>query len=143
MSDTSVTVIEPADDDPPRTPDTVAETAVAAIGETSRAAADAGANATRASDAAYTASDAETRAREHADAAARSEAAIGSMMGGLMEAVSNIPVKIGETLQSLVTNTPASQPTVETTESELPKKVVKPNTHWMNKKISLFGRGDK
>ena len=138
MSDTTVTVEETTDGETPSTPDTVAETAVAAVGETARSTAQAEVASQRAQDASYTAGSAEEQARQHADRAQQAADQIGQWASSITEAVNQIPTKIGETLQALVTSAPStSEP--EPVEKEAPKPVSKPQGHWMNRK--LFGKG--
>lgn len=138
MSDTTVTVAEQDGEKPPTTPDTVAETAVAAIGETARSAASASTDARTADNAAYQSSDAAEQARLHAEAAARSESAIATWATSITDAVAAIPTKIGETLQALVTNAPASEPPATPAPTETKTKVT-PQQHWATK--PLFKKG--
>lgn len=135
MGDTTVTVEESPDGEKPTTPDTVAETAVAAIGETARASATAESAAGQAQSASYDAGDSAAIAKEHADRATQAEQAIGQWATSITEAVSAIPGKIAETLQALVTAAPAAEPETKQPEPETPKTVTKPQGHWMNKKL--------
>lgn len=138
MSDTTVTVTEPPDGEQPTTPDTVAETAVAAIGETARSTAQAETASQRAQDASYTATSSEEQARLHAERAQQAADSIGQWATSISEAVARIPEKIGETLQALVTSAPASSEPAPTPEPESQKEVAKPQGHWMDR--PLFGR---
>lgn len=141
MGDTTVTVSEPPDGEKPtNTPDTVAETAVAAISETSRSTAQAEVASQRAQDASYTATDAEDQAKNHADRAQQAADSIGQWATSISDAVAQIPEKIAHTLQALVTSAPNSTPDPQPTETTTPPAVSKPRGHWTERK--LFSKGE-
>lgn len=140
MSDTTVTVEGTSDGEKPTTPDTVAETAVAAIGETARSTAQAEVASQRAQDSSYTAGNSEDLAKQHADRAQQAADQIGQWATNITDAVSAIPTKIGEVLQALVTTSPTTATPPPEPEKEAPKPVSKPQGHWMNKK--LFKKGE-
>jgi hypothetical protein len=138
MSDTTVTVVDPPDGDPPQTPDVVAETAVAAIGETSRAAATAETASATAQTGAFQSQDAADQAKIHADRAEQAAQQIGTWATAITDAVAKIPTEIAATLQTLVKTEP-DQPATTTTDTAPPKAVTKPGGHWATRKV--FGKG--